>query len=423
MAVTIPRLLLRGLLVALVVAAALSSMTPASGSGPGLWSQTGSMAKIRFGHTLTLLSDGRVLVTSGLGDPASRASAELYEPGSGTWSSAGSMATGRLNHTATLLVNGQVLVTGGTESWQSPVASAELYQPSTDLSDTSDLGTWVPTGSMLQARSGHTATLLANGKVLVAGGSDADGNWLASAELYDPAAAPPTSPWSSGGNMVETRSGHTATLLSDGRVLLTGAAYGRETALASAELYDPYTGEFTSAGSMAERRGGHTATLLSNGKVLVAGGLNNVKKGPRFKANYLASAELYDPVAQTWSPTSSMAEVHYLHTATATTLAPEDVRVLVAGGNCCIKAQEQTRRSCTIRLTKPGPPPAAFSLAQVIDSDKRIQHSRVSALLAVQRRVLVDQDGNGRDYRILASAEVYDPKRPPAPKPASSLAQ
>ena len=153
-----------------------------------------------------------------------------------------------------MLPNRQVLVTGGCGL--SSLASAELYDPAT--------GVWTTTGSMATARWQHTATLLRNGRVLVAGGGDGHGNSFSSAELYDPA----TGVWTATGSMATARGGHTATLLPDGRVLVAGGF----NFLSSAELYDPATGMWTATGSMATGRSFPTATLLPNGQVLVAGG-------------------------------------------------------------------------------------------------------------------------------------------------------
>jgi len=170
------------------------------------------------------------------------------------------MATGRTNGTATLLQNGKVLLAGGWAAGSSPVALAELYDPGT--------GKFTQTGSMTVGRDGHTATLLTNGQVLVAGGYPNTGNAndTASAELYDPHSGS----FSATGSMADGRDRHSATLLLDGRVLVAGGVHmpGANTA----ELFDPASGTFSPAGTMATRGVLHTATLLSDGRVLVAGG-------------------------------------------------------------------------------------------------------------------------------------------------------
>ena len=154
-------------------------------------------------------------------------------------------------------------------------------------------GTWTATGSLATARDDHTATLLPNGKVLVAGGYDGSGT-LASAELYDPASGT----WTATGSLATARYRHTATLLPNGKVLVAGGS-DNSGALASAELYDPASGTWTATGSLATARDCHTATLLPNGKVLVAGGFDG--------SGSLASAELYDPASGTWTATGSLA--------------------------------------------------------------------------------------------------------------------
>jgi MYXO-CTERM domain-containing protein len=178
---------------------------------------TASMMYARWGHTATLLGNGKVLVAGGETNPYP-ASAELYDPGTNTWTAAGWMITARSAHTATLLGNGKVLVAGGNG-----LASAELYDPGSN--------TWMMTGSMMNGREEHTATLLGNGEVLVAGGYVQNSGYLASAELYDPVA----STWTSAGSLMDARRAHTATLLGNGTVLVAGGA----PSLASAELYAP----------------------------------------------------------------------------------------------------------------------------------------------------------------------------------------
>ncbi len=244
-------------------------------SATGVFSGTGSMTANRGDHTATLLANGKVLIAGGANqDPTGTglASAELYDPSAGTFTQTGSMAAGRFLHTATQLQNGKVLIIGGAlTSASDPVATAEVYDPGT--------GIFTMTGAMATAREQHTATLLADGRVLIVGGTTSTGTGdlhpTATVEVYDPS----TGSFSVTGSMAEARTFHTATLLPSGRVLVAGGGEN-----STAEVYDPATGSFSFTGGMEVGRSGHTATLLPNGSVLVAGG--GIFTG-------LASAELY----------------------------------------------------------------------------------------------------------------------------------
>jgi hypothetical protein len=282
---------------------------------PFQWNFSGSLNEARFYHTATLLSDGRVLVAGGTGvrpqdfPYPGLASTELYDPATGNCTATGSLNAGRLLHTATLLLNGKVLVAGGwpDHTHNGIMSSAELYDPAT--------GIWTATIGMNVGRAGHTATLLSNGKVMVVGASRGLPN---SSELYDPA----TGRWSFTGSTNTPRFGyHTATLLPNGLVLVAGGydSTGNH-ASPKAELYDPTTGTWTPTGDLATARHDHTATLLTSGKVLVAGGENEVA--------VVGSAELYDPGTGVWTPAGSLSVPRWRHTATVLC----DGKVLIAGG-------------------------------------------------------------------------------------------
>jgi galactose oxidase-like protein/uncharacterized protein DUF4214/Kelch motif protein len=288
------------------------------------------------------------------------------------WIVTGSMVTRRHQHTATLLANGKVLVAGGNDGSGHILATAELYDPAT--------GTWTPTGPMGMAREYHTATLLPNGKVLVAGSNISQGV-SATAEIYDPA----TGSWAPTASMNAARSVHTATLLPNGKVLVAGGVTNLGRYLNSAELYDPATGLWTMTGSMTAMRYAHTANLLGNGKVLVAGGFSAT-------TGALAGAEIYDPATGTWTLTGSFTNRRYLHTATLLS----DGKVLIAGGTNNGPGSGPSLNTAELY----DPASGTWTITSPLHTARHLH----TATLLPDGQVLVAGGGVGT-----ASVELYDP--------------
>ena len=343
---------------------------------------TGSLGTARVAHTATLLGDGTVLIAGGTDGTVALSSTELFDPAGGIFTSSGDLQTARQWHTATLLNNGKVLITGGGDATSPSLRTAELFTPST--------GAFTATGSMHIARSQHTATLLASGKVLVTGGWDISGNVLLNtAEVFDPNAGSFTL---TTGSMGSARASHNATLLGDGKVLITGEQ-------AQAELFDPLTQTFAATDSTYIAKPEGTATLLHDGKVLVIEFFSGFSHG---HPNGLA--QLYDPNSGTFFFTGNAflnpnpAGGRSRHTATLR----NDGTVLVAGGGF-------------VPLSQEGQPPVVTASAELFDpmsatfiptDDMVLAREYHRATLLNDGDVLITggQDASGH---VVAAAELY----------------
>ncbi|HKW27824.1 MAG TPA: kelch repeat-containing protein [Verrucomicrobiae bacterium] len=281
----------------------------------GNWTDTGSIGTSeRFAFPLTVLPNGEVLASGGeaVFQIATYFESDLYNPTNGTWQTTGYMNYARQYHTATLLTNGLVLAAGGLTvgSGGQTLSACELYSPATGL--------WTNTGSMKTARYSHTAVLLTNGFVLVAGGIS-NSVTLASSELYNPTAGT----WTSTGNLNTPRAFASAFLLTNGTVLVVGGQGTNNATLSSAEIYNPGTGlwHYTASPMLASQYQ-PISQLLPDGRVLVAGGSTNGTTVTGF-------SELYNPVSDSWSQTGFM---NTPCEAAGSVLLTNGV-VLVAGGN------------------------------------------------------------------------------------------
>ncbi len=363
------------LALALALLAGLCHPQPAR-AAPG-WTNLPSMSTPRQFHTATLLPNGKVLVVGGHQDYVASASAELYDLASHTWAPAAPMHAARYFHTATLLPNGKVLVVGGTHDINASddvevVDVVELYDPLTN--------TWTIVAPLQTARGGHTATLLGNGNVLVVGGGTGDNAnvILSSAELYDPL----TNQWTYAAAMDTARCIHTATLLpgddtAPAKVLVAGGVSGGNS-IASVEIYDPLANTWTPAAALHTARFHHTATLLYTGRVLVVGG---VISGP------LASVEIYDPAADRWTDATPLNSATAFHTAS-----------LLPNGNVLVVGSDNASQA-NIELYNPTLDAWTTSAAM---NTGRASHT---ATLLPDGSVLVA--GGGDSDGTLASAEVY----------------
>ena len=287
---------------------------PSRDAHVGSITASASMLEPRSGHTATLLRDGRVLIAGGMRrNQDFYRSAEIFDPATGKFESTGSMTEARVSHIAVLLQSGKVLIAGGWIGMET-TASAELYDPATRK--------FIRIASMTSRRARPTATVLDNGDVLIAGGQDRDGfsNSLSSAEIFHAK----TMTFARIAPMHQTRIAHTATLLNDGRVLIAG---GRgESVTAGAEVFDPKKNSFSETGGLATARYKATAARMADGRVLIAGGSDE-----RDWTGALRSAEIYDPRTGKFSATAAMENSRFKLPDEAVLLANGEV--LIAGGS------------------------------------------------------------------------------------------
>lgn len=279
----------------------------------------GDLSQARSGHTATILSNGKVLITGGSNTTAILSSVEIFDPDTLTSTfGLNQMTTPRRDHTATLLPDREVLLVAGNDPLGTSF-TAELFDPLT--------GGFSPLSNTLKnLRSGHTATLLSDGRVLITGEADGSNLALGTTETFDPKGVdlydPKTgifTPLSSGLNI--PRIDHTATLMPDGRVLILGGTNSTGT-LQSAEIFNLSTSDFTLlTATMTTPRSGHTATLLPDGRILITGGKNT--------NGLIASTEIFDPATQSFTlQGQGLLKARSGHTAT---LLPSG-EILIAGG-------------------------------------------------------------------------------------------
>jgi TonB family protein len=256
----------------------------------------------RSNHAATLLNNGTVLLAGGLAPgpaPHELSSAQTFDWATRAIAGTGSMLAARRYHSATLLKDGTVLIAGG-EAGGKALASAEIFDPST--------GRFSPTGSMHEARRSQVAALLPDGRVLVCGGA-ADPS---TTEIYDPR----SKSFRPSGRMTAPRTSFSAVVLKDGRVLLAGGG------TADAEIFDPESGAFSATGSMIAARAAFSATLLNDGQALIAGGAAG-------SGAELDTAEIFDPATGRFRATGPMAASRARHVA----VLLSNGKVLITGGS------------------------------------------------------------------------------------------
>ena len=391
-----------------------SGATPAPSAGTTRAYFTGSMKEARRDASATLLKDGRVLIVGGIhsGDPGGGGvlkSAELYDPATGTFTLTGSMKVARYDASITTLADGRVLVVGGNDVVTNDVPSAELYDPAT--------GQFTATTSTVSPHESGTnisSTLLRDGRVLILGcdssGACSGAQW--SADLYDPS----TGQFTAVGPLPEMFLYWTATLLNDGRVLIAGGTLSDASVpsvpIAGGQgwgtlvpvpslIFDPATDTFAATGSMAGQYSLHTATLLPDGRVLLIEGYNI--------PGHALSGELYDPATGKFTATADVGITGALPTATK--LA--DGKVLLAGGADIGQSSLDAR---TVLLYDPSTgsfnPGGSTLVPRREHTATLLADGRVLLAGGIDGGVSMGSDGVATGDWPTNSAEIYDPTAP-----------
>ncbi|HWH36003.1 MAG TPA: kelch repeat-containing protein [Acidimicrobiales bacterium] len=336
-----------------------------------VWGPGGNLQDARWSHTATLLGDGRVLVAGGFGDPylsGSNAqpvldSVEIYDPSSRTWTTAASMGTRRALHSAILVPDGRVMVAGGRTCDQPPPAACN-FTFRTDSVEFYDpaTDTWTPGAPLAVARHTTSPALLASGEVLIPAGFTPFGSGN-NADRYDPATATTTLT----GNLNVARARQGAMVLDDGRVLVAAGFGGENTS----EIYDPATDTWTLTGNVAAaRRFNFFFTVLPDGRALIAGGQVPGE-------GVTTSAELYDPASGEWSPAASMTEAHgsgsslsFTQEAVLLSSSPTafEARPQACGDNCGKVLVAGNSVTGSVELYTPGPIDTAGPLVEIDDT-------------------------------------------------------
>lgn len=328
-------------------------------------------------QTVTVAGGGSVTLSVVASDPQGSALGFAWQAGTGTLGTPSSTGT-----TSEVTWTAPACVASGPSrtvvmTVTNALGQSRTYVFTVTVSTVCPAAGWTSAGDMLAGVYSHTATLLQNGKVLVSGGAHLN-NPSAVVEIYDPA----WDVWALTGHMEFGRGAHTATLLPDGKVLAVG---GFDLGAQESEVYDPMSGTWSNTGTLSSPRVWHTATLLPHGRVLVVGGNSN--------GSTLATAELYDPVSGVWTPATPMASARERHTAT---LLPSG-KVLVAGGY----DRNSSGFVATAELYNPAS--GTWSSAGTLPSALSWQ----TATLLPNGKVLVAGGNGGSGY--LAAANLYDP--------------